>query len=79
MDRSKIEEFINILENKKEVSFYLYNVVYTIIKNNHEFLIKQFGVNRTSSYSKLTDLFSEYRIYGLSLAECFEEIKIIED
>ena len=79
MDKSKIEEFINILENNNKVSFYLYNVVYTIIKSNNDFFIKQFGVNRTSSYSKLTDLFSEYRIYGLSLAECFEEIKIIED
>ena len=43
------------------------------------FTIKQVGINRTYSYSKLTDLFSEYRIYGLSLAECFEDIKIIED
>lgn len=79
MDRSKIEEFVNIIENKSKVSFYLYNVVYTIIKSNNEFLIKQIGINHTHSYSKLTDLFSEYRIYGLSLAECFEEIKIIED
>ena len=79
MDRSKIEEFVNIIENNKKVSFYLYNVRYTIIKNSNGFLIKQVGINRTYSYSKLTDLFSEYRIYGLSLVECFEDIKIIED
>lgn len=78
MRKDKLEIFINTLEKKKEISFYLYNAEYSIIKSNdNNYIIKQFGIEYTCSYSNISDLFSKYMVYGELLKDCFKDIKII--
>ena len=78
MVKSKLEEFISVLEKNKKISFYLYNVEYTIVKvNDKSYLIQQFGIEQSYTYSNLNDLFDKFIVYGDLLKECINDIKII--
>lgn len=77
MDKDKLERFINVLNKKNEVSFYLYNVRYKIIRKNKSFIIKHSGSTRIYLCNELIDLFKECRVYGESLAETFENIILL--
>lgn len=76
--KNKFEELVSILEKKKEVSFYLYNVEYTIVKvKDDSYLIKQFGIEHNYTYSSLNNLFDKFIVYGDILKDCLNNIKII--
>ena len=78
MVKNRFDEFVSILEKKKEIAFYLYNVEYTIIKvKDDSYLIKQFGIEHTYTYSSLNNLFDEFIVYGDILKDCLNDIKII--
>lgn len=78
MVRNRFEEIVSTLEKNKEISFYLYNVEYNIVKiKDNSYLIKQFGTEHTITYSSLNDLFDKFIVYGDLLRECINDIKII--
>ena len=78
MVKNRYDEFVSILEKKKEISFYLYNVEYTIVKvKDDSYLIKQFGIEHNYTYSSLNNLFDKFIVYGDILKDCLNDIKII--
>jgi len=78
MVKNRLEEFVSVLEKNKKISFYLYNVEYTIVKvNDKSYLIQQFGIEQSYTYSNLNDLFDKFIVYGDLLKECINDIKII--
>lgn len=76
MDRDKLERFIKKLHMNNEISFYLYNVKYIIMIKNKSFIIKNSGSSHIYLYEKLGELFKEYKVYGESLVELFDDIII---
>lgn len=77
MVKNKVEEFVGILEKKNKITFYLYNVEYTIVKvKDNSYLITQFGTERTFTYSNLNELFDKFIVYGDVLKDCIKDIKL---
>lgn len=77
MERDKLELFVEILNNSKTISFYLFNVKYIIYYENKKYMIKQESLSTYKIYPSIIDLFNNYYIYGESLKDLFYEIKII--
>ncbi len=77
--RDKLNLLMTVLTQKKEVEFYLYNVIYIIYNRDNKFIIRQLNSNLEYVYDDLKILFESYRIYGQSLAECFDNVHVIED
>lgn len=77
--RDKLNLLMTVLTQKKEVEFYLYNVIYIIYNRDNKFIIRQLNSNLEYVYDDLKILFESYRIYGQSLAECFDNVRVIED
>lgn len=77
MNEDKLKLFVNELNYKKQVSFYLFNVKYIITYEEKKYKIKQENLSTYHSYSSIVDLFNEYYIYGNALKDLFEEIIII--
>lgn len=75
--RDKLNNFITILNQKKEVEFYLYNVTYIMYAKGDRYIIRQLNSSLEYVYDDLKILFESYRIYGQSLAECFDNLYII--
>lgn len=72
----KIEEIIN---NKNKVNFKIYGVIYTIERNEDNYLIYQTLNNlRQERYNSLNEIFREYTIYNESLVDNHDRIEIIE-
>lgn len=72
----KIEEIIN---NKNKVNFKIYGVIYTIERNEDNYLIYQTLNNlRQERYNSLNEIFREYTIYNESLVDNQDMIEIIE-
>lgn len=76
--REKILILSNKLQKEKIVKFRLYNVLYIITSNNNSFSIRQYGINRTYTFSSLNELLISFIIYGSNLVESIEDIKYIE-
>lgn len=64
--------------NNKEVSFYLLNTKYKISLIKDKITIKNSGFNSIREFNTIDELFSNYYIYGRSLIDYLDEIKIIE-
>ena len=77
--QNKLNTLITILTQKKKVKFYLYNVTYIIYIRDDKFIIRQLNSNLECVYDDLKILFESYRIYGESLAECFDNVYVIND
>ena len=71
MNEDKLKLFVNELNYKKQVSFYLFNVKYIITYEEKKYKIKQENLSTYHSYSRIIDLFNEYYIYGNELKELF--------
>ena len=78
MDKKKFESFQKIINSKKYIVFSLYTATYIIRYKNNEFSIKLLTSDYVHTYESLFQLFSEFTIYGNTLAELFNEIIIIE-
>ena len=78
MDKKKFELFQRIINSKKYIVFSLYTATYIIRYKNNEFSIKLHTSDYVHTYEYLSQLFSEFTIYGDTLAELFNEIIIIE-
>ena len=76
--REKILILSNKLQTEKIVKFRLYNALYIITSNNNLFNIRQYGINRTYTYSSLNELLTNFIIYGSNLIESVEDIKYID-
>ena len=77
MERDKLELFVDILNNSKTISFYLFNVKYIIYYENKKYIIKQENLSSYKEYLSIIDLFKNYFVYGEKLKDLFTEIKII--
>ena len=77
MERDKLELFVEILNNSKTISFYLFNVKYIIYYENKKYIIKQENLSSYKEYLSIIDLFKNYCVYGEKLKDLFTEIKII--
>lgn len=75
-----IREKMLFISNKIKVNHYLYfrllNVLYKITFKNNVFSIQQFGVESIKQYETLKDLFENYIVYGNSLMEQIDDIKL---
>ena len=75
--RDKLNIFITILEKRKMVEFYLYNVTYIIYIKDGKYIIRQINSKFEYIYDDLKVLFVSYKIYGQTLLQCFNNIIII--
>lgn len=75
-------EKILFISNKIKVNHYFYfrllNVLYKISFKNNVFSIQQFGVENIKQYTTLKDLFENYIIYGNTLMEQIDDIKLCD-
>lgn len=78
MDKKKFELFKKNINSKKYIIFSLYTASYIIRFNNNEFSIKLLTSDYIHTYESLSQLFLDFKVYGDSLAELFNEIIIIE-
>ena len=78
-----IREKMLFISNKIKVNHYLYfrllNVLYKITFKNNVFSIQQFGVESIKQYETLKDLFENYIVYGNTLMEQIDDIKLCDD
>ena len=58
------------------ISFRLYNALYNIKIEDQEYTIQQKGIETKYNYKTLKDLFENYIIYGDTLKESLNDIKI---
>lgn len=83
MGGSMIREKMLFISNKIKVNHYLYfrllNVLYKITFKNNVFSIQQFGVESIKQYETLKDLFENYIVYGNTLMEQIDDIKLCDD
>lgn len=77
MEREKLNLFVNILNSKHEITFYLFNVKYYIKYTDQEYLIKQESLDNFKTYPSLFDLFNNYYVYGVCLKELLQNMIII--
>ena len=76
--KEKFKLLIEILSKNKYVLIYLYNVKYIIYIEDNEYIIKQWNSDYYYTYSDINKLFTSFKIYGLSIIECLENLVIIE-
>ena len=76
--REKLNEFVTILTKKRMVKFYLYNVTYIVYQREDKYIIRQLNSNLEYVYDDLKSLFENYKIYGQSIAECFDNLVITD-
>lgn len=79
----KLMNTIDLMEkeinsSRKSVSFYLLNTKYTILLKDNKLIIKNSGFDYYKKFNNIDDLFSNYYIYGKSLLDYLDEIKIIK-
>ena len=79
----KLMNTIDLMEkeinsSRKSVSFYLLNTKYTILLKDNKLIIKNSGFDYYKKFNNIDDLFSNYYIYGKSLIDYLDEIKIIK-
>ena len=79
MEKEKIFFISNIINNNHCLYFRLYNVLYKIVFIDNTFYIKQFGVDNEKKYSALKELFDNYIVYGNTLIEQINDIKLCDD
>lgn len=79
MDQEKILFISNKIKINHSLYFRLYNVLYKIEFINNAFYIKQFGIDNVKKYSTLKELFDNYIIYGNTLIEQINDIKLCGD
>ena len=77
----KLMNTIDLMEkeinsSRKSVSFYLLNTKYTILLKDNKLIIKNSGFDYYKKFNNIDDLFSNYYIYGKSLIDYLDEIKI---
>jgi hypothetical protein len=77
MNDKKLNLFVNTLKNNKEITFVLFNAFYIIKYQYRKYYINQFGIDTNYIYESITELFNNYLVYGSSLKENFDNIKII--
>lgn len=81
MDRNLINNLDKMeknLNSNKKVSFYLLNTKYTISISNNKINITNSGFSQFKQFNTIDELFNNYYIYGRSLIDYLDEIKIIE-
>lgn len=77
MRNEKIKEFVLILAKTHVVYFYLYNAKYRVMMlPDDNYVISCYGSSINKTYHKIDNLFSNYRVYGQSLYDCIDDIKI---
>ena len=73
---NKIETIINEISKNNKITFRLYNTPYTIKQKNQTMLINQTGINVTYTYENLKELLNKYIVYGSTLNELINDIKL---
>ena len=73
----KIRIIHNQLLKHQVVVFSLYNALYEISFSSNFFVIHQIGIDVLYQYSSLDELFHQYVVYGDSLLNAIQDIKII--
>lgn len=79
MKKEKILVISEKIKNNHYLYFRLLNVLYKITFESNIFSIQQFGVNNVKQYSTLKDLFENYIVYGNTLMEQIDDIKLCND
>ncbi len=64
------------LQEQYIVFFRLYNALYRISISNNLFFIRQEGMEIVYSYDSLKSLFCNYVVYGFSLIDLLDDIKL---
>ena len=77
MEREKIEILVRRLQEEHVVCFRLYNALYTITFIQGRLCIRQDGVEVCCYYTSLQELFHRFVVYGNTLFESIQDIKII--
>lgn len=78
MYKEKILYISEKIKNNHYLYFRLLNALYKVTFRNNIFSIEQFGVNNIKQYSTLKDLFNDYIVYGATLMEQIDEIKLYD-
>lgn len=79
MKKEKILVISEKIKNNHYLYFRLLNVLYKITFDNNVFSIQQFGVDNVKQYSTLKNLFDNYVVYGATLMEQIDDIKLCEE
>ena len=72
----KIVLLSTIMQKNHILEFRLYNVLYTIVFRDKKFIITNSGLISQKEYPTLKSLFDNYYVYGSSLTELVNDIKI---
>lgn len=79
MSKEKMLSISNKIKTNHYLYFRLLNVLYKITFENNIFSIQQFGVDNVKQYSTLKDLFENYIVYGNTLMEQIDDIKLYDE
>ncbi len=77
MNDEKMLVFAKKLQEEHVVCFRLYNALYKVQFSQKKLTIRQEGLDVSYTYSSLHDLFHYYVVYGASLIDSLEDIKMI--
>ena len=77
ISQEKIIFFAKRLKEEHIIYFRLYNALYKITLSNHKLVIRQEGMDISYTYSSLKELFENYIVYGYSLLESIDDIKMV--
>lgn len=78
MRKEKMLVISEKVKNNHYLYFRLLNALYKITFRNNIFSIEQFGVNNIKQYSTLKNLFNDYIVYGATLMEQIDDIKLYD-
>ena len=76
MEREILLTIATRLRNEYIVSFRLYNALYKITFSKNGYSIHQEGLDISYHYRTLKELFEQYVVYGDSLKDLLEDIKL---
>ena len=76
MEKELIFTIASRLKEQHVVSFRLYNAIYMIVLTDKGYFINQFGMDVRYFYESLKDLFEKYVVYGDSLINLIDDIKL---